>query len=68
MKRTTSYSSRIQHTLPREEREAVSSVWLVWIPLRKGIDPLEKVLVFFNCVRKRIVEDVGEVNFHDGWQ
>lgn len=58
VKRTTSYSSRIQHTLPREESEAVNSVargLVVGIAVIVDFHKLEKVFVSFNCVRKRIL-------------
>lgn len=58
VKRTTSSSSRIQHTLPREDSEAVSSVfWGSVLDMAEilGFHELEKVFVSFNCVRKRIL-------------
>lgn len=55
VKRITSYSRRIQHTLPSDDSDAVSSDLVSIDPLFYRLILLEKVLLSLNCVRKRIV-------------
>jgi hypothetical protein len=59
--RTTSLSKRIQHTLPREARDAVSSGLVSFenISQLNKSDLLEKVLLSLNCVLNRMTEVVG---------
>lgn len=59
VKRITSYSRRIQHTLPSDDNDAVSSDLVSMDPLFYRLILLEKVLLSLNCVRKRIVR-VGD--------
>jgi hypothetical protein len=68
VKRTTSYSRRIQHTLPREARDAVSSNFVnSEITLRLiGLDLLEKVLLSLNCVLNRMIGVDGGGTFVAG--
>lgn len=55
VKRMTSYSRRIQHTLPNDDSDAVSSDLVSMDRLFYRLILLEKVLLSLNCVRKRIV-------------